>query len=74
MRIQILDLAAEDLVVGFHYYQAKEPGLGFHFLTNLYRDIERLQITGGTHPKAYRDYHRALSKRFPFAIYYAGRA
>jgi len=70
MRLEILDLAQRDLIEGFHFYEDKEKGLGAYFLVNLYSDIESLKIFGGTHRKAYRGFHRALSKRFPFAIYY----
>jgi hypothetical protein len=70
MRLQVLDLAKNDLVAGYHFYEAKEKGLGVYFLDSLYLDVERLRVTGGTHRKAYRDFHRALSEKFPFAIYY----
>jgi len=70
MRLQILDLAKRDLIDGFHFYEDKEKGLGNYFLVSLYSDIESLKVFGGTHRKAYRGFHRALSKRFPFAIYY----
>ena len=40
MRLQILDLASEDLITGFHYYEDKEEGLGRYFLVSLYSDID----------------------------------
>jgi hypothetical protein len=70
MRLQILDLAKDDLISGFHFFEEKEKGLGSYFLVCIYSDIESLKIFGGIHRKAYRGFHRALSKRFPFAIYY----
>src|SRR5437867_12080854 len=70
MRLQILDIAKDDIIDGFHFYEAKEDGLGDYFLVNLYSDIESLKLFGGIHRKAHRGFHRALSKRFPFAIYY----
>jgi hypothetical protein len=70
MRLQVLDLARNDLIEGFRFYEQKEEGLGRYFLANLYADIESLKFFGGVHRKAYRSFHRALSKRFPFAIYY----
>lgn len=70
MRLQILDLARNDLIEGFHFYEAKEQGLGRYFLVNLYSDIEGLKSFSGVHRKVHRGFHRALSKRFPFAIYY----
>ncbi len=69
MRLQILDLAREDLVEGFHFYEDKEKGLGDYFLVNLYSDIESLKVFGGIHRKLHLGFHRALAKRFPFAIY-----
>lgn len=70
MRLQVLDLAKDDLIEGFHFYEEKEEGLGDYFLSNLFADIESLKVFGRIHPKAYRGFCRALSKRFPFAIYY----
>ena len=70
MKIQILDLAKEDLIEGYRFYEDREAGLGGYFLTNLYTDIDSLAILGGLHSKPYRHFHRALSKRFPFAIFY----
>ena len=70
MKIQILDLAKADLIEGYYFYEELEAGLGDYFLTNLYADIDSLAIFGGLHPKPYLHYHRALAKRFPFAIFY----
>lgn len=74
MKLEILDLAKNDLIEGYHFYQAKEPGLGSYFLDTLYSDIDSLRIFGGIHRKAYKNLHRSLSKRFPFAIYYTVEA
>lgn len=70
MRLDLLDLARDDLIEGYRFYERKEQGLGSYFLVNLYSDIESLKLFGGIHRKAYRCFHRALSKRFPFATYY----
>jgi hypothetical protein len=70
MKLQILDMAREDLVEGFYFYEEKEEGLGDYFLSNLFADIESLKVFGGIHKKVYKKFYRALSKRFPFAIYY----
>jgi hypothetical protein len=70
MRLQILEPAKRDIIDGFHYYEDKEEGLGNYFLMNVYADIESLKLFGGIHRQAYRKFHRALSKRFPFAIFY----
>lgn len=70
MRIIILDLAEADLADGFHFYEKREAGLGEYFLTNLFADIDSLKIFAGIHRITHRNFHRLLSKRFPFAIYY----
>ena len=70
MKLELLDLAQGDLIEGYHFYESQEAGLGTYFLDTLYSDIDSLQILGGIHRKAYKNLHRALSKRFPFAIYY----
>jgi hypothetical protein len=70
VRIEILDQAEDDLIEGFRFYEAQQSGLGSYFLTNLYGDIESLRLHGGMHSKVYKDYHRLLSRRFPFAVYY----
>jgi plasmid stabilization system protein ParE len=70
MKIEILDSAKRDLIDGFHFYEEQGAGLGSYFLTNLYTDIESLRIYCGIHSKPYKDYHRLLAKRFPFAVFY----
>ena len=70
MRIELLDLAQGDLIDGYRFYESQEVGLGTYFLDTLYSDIDSLRIFGGIHRKAYKNLQRALSKRFPFAIYY----
>lgn len=70
MRIEILDKAEDDLVAGFEFYEAQESGLGMYFLESLYSDIESLKLYGGIHRRAYQEFHRMLSIRFPFAIFY----
>ena len=69
MTIEILDEAQEDLIKGFHFYEDREPGLGAYFLDCLFSDIDSLLVYAGIHQTAF-GYHRCLSKRFPFAIYY----
>ena len=51
MKIEILDQAEDDLIEGFRFYEAQQPGLGSYFLVNLYGDIESLRLHGGLHRK-----------------------
>jgi hypothetical protein len=70
VRIEILDEAREDLIQGFHFYESREPGLGSYFIDCLFSDVDSLLVHAGIHQVVYA-YHRCLSKRFPFAIYYS---
>ena len=70
MRIAILEEAREDLIQGFRFYENQEPGPGTYFLDCLFSDIDSLLVYAGIHSVTYA-YHRCLSKRFPFAIYYS---
>ena len=69
MRIELLDSAEKDLLDGFKFYVHQSKKLGDYFLDSLFSDIESLNIYAGIHALHF-GYHRLLSKRFPFAIYY----
>lgn len=47
----------------------QQAGLGTYFLDTLFSDIESLLLHAGVHVSVF-GYFRALSKRFPYAIYY----
>lgn len=51
------------------FYEKQGEGLGEYFFYSLFSDIDSLVLYGGIHAKVY-GYHRMLSKRFPYAIYY----
>ena len=70
MKVQILDKAEEDLVNGYWFYEAQQSGLGAHFSDSIYADLRALEQSAGAHRIVYRRYHRALAKRFPFALFY----
>lgn len=70
MRILILDAAERDLEEGRDFYEKQHPGLGTYFLNTLFSDIDSLQLYAGIHRVFFGQYHRLLSKRFPFAVYY----
>ena len=69
MKIEILDEAQQELIEGFQFYENRETGVGSYFLDCLFSDIDSLLLFAGIHQIVY-GYHRSLSKRFPFAIYY----
>ncbi len=69
MKIKILSSAIEDLFSGRLFYEKQEEGLGEYFFDSLFSDIDSLVLYAGIHAKFY-GYHRMLSKRFPYAVYY----
>jgi hypothetical protein len=71
VKVEILGLAKLDLLDGFHFYEDQEAGLGSYFLNSIYSDIESLRLCAGIHLKPHKNFHRLLSRRFPFAIYYS---
>ncbi len=69
MLIEILPSAREDLAEGFLFYEEQGLGLGTYFLESLFSDIDCLTLFAGIHREEF-GYHRLLSKRFPYAVYY----
>ncbi|HUW26781.1 MAG TPA: type II toxin-antitoxin system RelE/ParE family toxin [Gallionella sp.] len=69
MKIEILDIAMGDLQAGQQFYERQQEGLGAYFLDSLFSDIDALLLYAGIHQQFF-GYCRALSKRFPYAIYY----
>ena len=69
MRIQVLDEAENDLQDGRDFYDRQEAGVGGYFAAALASDIDSLILFAEIHPMEF-GFHRALSKRFPFGVYY----
>lgn len=70
MRVRILESALDDLRSGFEFYEVQEAGIGDYFIDTLLGEIDSLALYGGIHRKS-NGYHRLLSHKFPFAIYYS---
>ena len=70
MKVKILGSASRDLIDGYRFYETPAEGVGAYFLDSLYSDIDSLILSAGMHPVHFGNYHRLLSKRFPFAVYY----
>ena len=69
MKIKILSSAVEDLYDGRLFYGRQGDGLGEYFFDTLFSDIDSLALYAGIHIKIF-GYHRLLSRRFPYAVYY----
>lgn len=59
----------DDLRKGWRFYERKQAGLGDYFQESLFSDIDLLERNAGVHRRVF-GFHRLLSRRFPYAIYY----
>ena len=69
MKIRILSSAIQDLHDARLFYDRQGEDLGDYFFDSLFSDIDSLALFGGIHQKVF-GYHRLLSRRFPYAVYY----
>lgn len=67
--VVVLEDAIGDIERARDFYNGIQPGIGEYFVDSLLTDIERLAHYHGIHAKRF-GFHRMLSVRFPFAIYY----
>ena len=70
IQVRISEDALQDLNDGFLFYEAQAAGLGDYFAACLRADIEGLKSSACIHRAVYVDYHRLLSKVFPYGIFY----
>lgn len=69
MKVVVLAEAASDIERGIDFYDAIEDGVGLYFRDSIIADLRRLGVFFGKH-RIHLGYFRALSSRFPYAIYY----
>ncbi len=69
MKIRLLTSAFNDLADGWDFYERQGEGIGEYYLNSLFSDIDSLALYAGVHRQIF-GFHRLLSKRFPYAIYY----
>ncbi len=69
MMVVVLEDAAEDIESGRRFYESCEAGVGDYFAESILSDLDSLVLYAGIHP-VYFGFHRVLSKRFPFGLYY----
>lgn len=67
--VVVLAEAASDIERGIDFYNAIEDRVGLYFRDSIIADIRRLGVYFGEH-RIHLGFFRALSSRFPYAIYY----
>jgi hypothetical protein len=68
-RVVVLEEAAEDIERARDFYDQQEDGVGSYFTDSIIAEIEGLGLLHGLHATHF-GFHRMLSDRFPFGIYY----
>ena len=68
--------AEADLATARSWYERQRAGLGAEFLLCMEEVVERIDRTPEMYRMVYHDVRRALTRRFPYAVYYriAGQA
>lgn len=67
--IVVLAEAASDIERGIDFYNSIEDGVGRYFRDSMIAELRHLGLYFGKH-RIYLGFFRALSSRFPYAIYY----
>ena len=67
--VSVLAETASGIERGIDFFEAIEDGVGLYFRDSIIADIRRLGVYFGDH-RIHLGYFRALSSRFPYAIYY----
>ena len=66
--------AEADAFQAFRWYNDQRTGLGQEFLAELDRAIESVRANPEASRKLYREYRRALTRRFPYALFYTANS
>ena len=70
MKIEILDQAEDDLIEGFHFYEAQRPGLGSYFWS-IFTKISILSVLmAESIGRLTKTITVFWPRRFPFAVFY----
>jgi hypothetical protein len=67
--IVVLAEAASDIERGIDFYNSIQDGVGRYFRDSMIAELRRLGLYFGKH-RIHLGFFRALSSRFPYAIYY----
>ena len=55
------------------WYEKERLGLGMEFMAEIHLLLQRIAITPEQFPMLYRDIRKAVSRRFPYCIYFRER-
>ena len=73
MKVTLLERAEHELLDAVEYYNRESPGLGYEFMAECLRTIDRVAHNPAAWQKLSRRTRRALTNRFPYGIIYQVR-
>ena len=59
-----------DITEAYVWYESRRAGLGEEFLSSVDACMERIRRQPAIFPRVHQEYHRALIRRFPYAIFF----
>jgi len=62
--------AEQDLAEAYNWYEGRRPGLGEDFLSCVDASVQKICRDPKLYTTIYKDYRRALVRRFPYAVFY----
>jgi plasmid stabilization system protein ParE len=68
--LSFLPEVEDDVISAYLWYEEKSKGLGEEFLRIFYARSAEIARTPNLYRKVYKNFHRCLLKRFPYAIYF----
>ncbi len=68
-QVKITEYAKNDLEIAYEFYENQKTNLGKYFIEFILSEIKMLEFYGCLHQKIF-GFHRMISKKFPFGIYY----
>lgn len=68
--LSFLPEVEDDVINAYLWYEEKSKGLGEEFLRIFYASSAEIARTPNLYRKVYKNFHRCLLKRFPYAIYF----
>ncbi len=69
-RLILRSEAESDVEVAYRWYEERQPGLGAEFLRAVEANLSSIERDPELYPRQYKQAHRALLRRFPYALFY----
>jgi plasmid stabilization system protein ParE len=70
MNVTLRVEAQQDLDSAARWYEEQRDGLGSRFLDEVLRTIGLITENPSSYPRVYGDVRRAVTRRFPFGVFY----